>query len=52
MKEVKIFKQEDNRTVGIFQDVDGSFLALTFSQSKEFKTLRGAVSFMKKMGYE
>ena len=41
MKTVKIFEQEENKSVGIFTD-DKVFLAMTFTKSKEFKTLKAA----------
>ncbi len=38
MKALEIFQQEGSRTVGIFQESEAKFLAVTFSQSKSFKT--------------
>jgi hypothetical protein len=48
MKEIKIYNQIDNRTVGIFLNVDGSFLAMSLTQSKEFKTQKGAERWIAK----
>lgn len=48
MKAIEIFQQEGNRTVGIFQEVNGSFLAMTFSQSKNFKNESAARSWLQK----
>jgi len=48
MKAIIIHAQESNQTVGIFQEVNGSFLALTFSQSKTFKTFLGAEKWLAK----
>ena len=48
MKIIKVYNQVDNRTVGIFQDVDGSFLAMSFTQSKSFKTQKGAERWIAK----
>lgn len=43
----KIIYQENNESValGVFPNCDGSFTALTYSQSKTFKTLKGAVKW-------
>ena len=41
MKAIKIYEQLDNKTFGIFTD-GKIFLAMTFTKSKEFKTLKGA----------
>ena len=32
----------ESLTRGVFENTDGTFTALTFSQSKEFKTRKGA----------
>lgn len=48
MKAIKVFEQIDNRTMGIYQERDGSFLALTFTKSKTFKTLKGAEKWIGK----
>ena len=48
MKTIKVYNQVDNRTVGIFQEVDGSFLAMTFTKSKSFKTQKGAERWIAK----
>lgn len=37
-------------TTGIIKQGDGTFLALLFSTSKEFKTYSGAVKWMMKRG--
>ncbi len=42
----------DDYVVGIFQEKDGSFLALTDYQSKNFKTLKGAKRFLEQRGYK
>jgi len=47
MKAVKIYDQEDNRTVGIFTD-GKKFTAMTYSQSKDFKTLKAADKWLQK----
>jgi hypothetical protein len=47
MKAIKIYEQDGNRTVGIFKG-DGGFTALTFSQSKSFKTLKAAEKWLAK----
>ena len=36
---------------GIFQNPDGTFTALTFSQGKDFKTLKGAIKWMAGKGF-
>ena len=40
----KIIYQENNESValGVFPNHDGTFTAMTYSQSKTFKTLNGA----------
>ena len=48
MKVIKIYDQEDNRTVGIFQDIDVTFTVMTFSQSKTFKTEKAADKWLQK----
>lgn len=48
MKAVKIYDQEGNRTVGIFEEANGTFTAMTFSQSKTFKTFKGADKWIQK----
>lgn len=50
MEAIKIVKQDGNRAVGIWAD-RGEFLAMTFSKSKTFKTLKGAERFLEKNGY-
>lgn len=44
-------KDFDGCNVGIFEQKNGEFLAITFSVSKTFKTLRGAINFMQKRGF-
>jgi hypothetical protein len=48
MKAIKIYDQEDNRTIGIFEEQDGKFTALTYIQSKTFKTLKAAEKWIQK----
>ena len=52
MKTMKLFKQQDNKSVGIFQVEAGEFLALTFTQSKTFKSIKGATNWMAKRGHK
>ena len=40
----------EEKSRGLFPLPDGSFLALTFSQSKTFKTRAGAVRWLAKRG--
>jgi len=47
MKAVKIYDQEDNRTIGIFTD-GKKFTAMTYSQSKDFKTFKAADKWLQK----
>ena len=37
-------------TVGIVEQADGTYLALTFSKSREFKTRKGAIKWLAKRG--
>ena len=48
MKAIKVYEQDGNRTVGIFQESNGTFTALTYSQSKTFKTLKSAEKWLDK----
>ena len=48
MKIVKLYSQEDNRTVGIAQEVNGTFTAMSFSQSKTFKSFKAADKWIQK----
>jgi len=50
MELIKLIEQDGNRSVGIWKDGD-LFLAMTFSQSKEFKTLAGAQRWLAKRGF-
>ena len=47
MKAVKIYDQDGNKSVGIYTDGD-KYLAMTYSQSKEFKTLASAERWISK----
>ena len=47
MKTIKLHDQDGNRSVGIFQD-GSKFLAMTYSQSKTFKTLAAAEKWLAK----
>jgi hypothetical protein len=48
MKAIKIYDQEDNRTVGIFEEHNGTFTAMTYSQSKTFKSFKAADKWLQK----
>ena len=48
---IKSDKDFDGYVIGIFEQKDGTFQALTPSVSKEFKTLAGAKRFLKNRGY-
>lgn len=41
----------ETRAIGIFPQHDGSFMALTLSQSQSFKTRGGAERWLVKRGY-
>lgn len=51
MKTYDLGNNESVKT-GIVTNKDGTFTALTFSKSKTFKTMRGAVSWYIKNGGE
>ena len=51
MKTIKIFEKDDNLSVGIYQDDDGTYLAMTYSASQRYKTLKGALKWMASQGY-
>ena len=42
----------ESATVGIVEQSDGSYLALTYSKSREFKTRKGAIKWLAKRGIE
>jgi hypothetical protein len=42
MKTIELFDEIDNLKCGIFQDDKGLFLAMSFTQSKNFKTEKAA----------
>ena len=46
-----IIKQDNNKSVGIYKNNDGSFTAITRTQSKYFKTYKGAEKWLEKRGY-
>lgn len=47
MKAVKIIEQLDNKSVGIYQDTNGTFTAMTFTKSKSgLKTLQAAEKWL------
>lgn len=48
MKTIELFEQEGNRSVGIFQEADGRYLAMTYTQSKNFKTEAAARKWIEK----
>lgn len=45
---IKIDTGDMTLSRGITKTQDGTYLAMTFSQSKEFKTLKGAQNWMEK----
>lgn len=47
MNPVKIYAQDGNRTVGIFTD-GKVFIAITYSQSKNFKTMQSADKWLQR----
>ena len=42
----------ESLTTGIFEDSDGTFEALTLTQSKSFKTRNGAEKWLAARGYD
>jgi hypothetical protein len=44
------FNNNSQRSIGVYPQKDGSFLALTLTWSKEFKTYNGAVKALRKRG--
>ena len=44
-------KDFDGASVGIYKNNDGTFTAMTRTQSKDFKTYKGAEKWMKVRGY-
>jgi hypothetical protein len=51
MKIIKLVEQDGNRSVGIFQELNGTFLAMTYTESKNFKTVSAAEKFLAKRGF-
>ena len=43
------FGNNESVTVGVFKENNGTFLAVTFTQSKVFKTEKGAWKWLQKM---
>lgn len=41
----------ESASIGVFSNQDGTFTALTLSQSKTLKTERGAINWLAKRGY-
>jgi len=50
MKDIDMGNNEI-RGIGIGENTDGTFTALTLSQSKTFRTRRGAESWLARRGY-
>ena len=48
MKAVIIYKRLDNKVFGVFEETNGTFLAMTFTKSKAFKTMNGAKRWIEK----
>jgi len=50
---MKVQNQGNNESLscGVNANSDGTFTALTFSQSKTFKTEKGAIKWIEKIGY-
>lgn len=51
MKTIKLIEKDGNSSVGIFQEADGSFLALTYTKSKPCKTVKSAEKFLAAQGF-
>ena len=49
---IKADKDFDGYVIGIFEQKDGTFQALTPTISKDFKTLAGAKRFLINRGYK
>lgn len=49
---IKADKDFDGYVIGIFEQKDGTFQALTPTISRDFKTLAGAKRFLKSRGYK
>lgn len=49
---MKVFHDDNNekRSRGVSPQADGTFLALTLTASKEFRTRRGAEAWLKRRG--
>lgn len=46
--QTKIYDQDGNITIGVIDHMDGTFTAMTYSQSKTFKTFKGADKWLQK----
>lgn len=51
MKTIKLVKQVGNKSVGIFENNEGGIVAMTLTRSKDFKTVKGAESWLAKKGF-
>jgi hypothetical protein len=48
MTTIELYEQDGNQSIGIYQENDGIFLALSFASSRRFKTLKGAKKWIAK----
>lgn len=48
MNQIVHMNNNESVALGVFSNNDGTFTALTYSQSKNFKTLNGAVKWYEK----
>lgn len=48
MKKVKAYHDEDGQFLGIVEEYNKTFTAVTFTKSKTFKTLNGAEKWIRK----
>lgn len=44
------FGNNESVTIGVFKENDGTYLAISFCQSRQFKTEKGAWNWLKKIG--
>lgn len=54
MRDIKVFRESGGfATISLINTTVGKrYLAVSYSKSKEFKTLNGALKFLSKLGYE
>jgi len=48
INQTKIYDQDGNITIGVIDQMNGNFIAMTYSQSKTFKSFKAADKWLQK----